>query len=332
MVEGVYLGHTSRNAAHRNVSQEDDVAADVETSPFAGGGRQDPNKTKSSSTTDTETIAVLVDIEKRSDWQVPLNAGAWKRTVMNLFANSMKYTHEGHIQVSLKRVTQSGPTGDQDYACFVVSDTGIGMNAEYLKHRLFTPFAQENSLAAGTGLGLSIVKQIVNNIGGQIDVQSEIGIGTRIRVLAPLAASPVANGAPSAVQPSRSIDAAGILQGQTLCLVSLDCPTEDDQGQAGGLSLEAKRLLALKPLISQLASDWFGMKVVSAKSLDETPSDCYLAQTSLLKKLDTKRSVHNGGGTESAQSGAVLALDSAGTENLRHPVIGGRAITQLRYP
>lgn len=325
VVEGVYVGHTSSNAAHRNLTPEDDVASDIRDSAFN-------DKSKSPPPTGNGSIAVLIDIEKRSDWQVPLNAGAWKRIVMNLFANSMKYTIQGHIQVSLKRVTQSGPTGDQDYACFVVSDTGIGMNAEYLKHRLFTPFAQENSLAVGTGLGLSIVKQIVNNIGGQIEVQSEVGIGTRIRVLAPLAASPVANGAPSAMQPSRSADEAGMLQGRTLCLVSLDCPTEDDQGRHGDLSVEAKRLYALKPLISQLASDWFGMKVVSAKSLDETPSDCYLAQTALLEGLGSECSDHSGEGFESGQAGAVLALDSAGTELLRHPVVNGRAITQLRYP
>ncbi|GAB7348884.1 hypothetical protein MBLNU459_g7581t4 [Dothideomycetes sp. NU459] len=331
VIEGVYLGHHSSTATHRKAGHEDCAAAKTALSD----GAVLPQSTTSgcAATCNDGHVAVLIDIDERPDWKVPLNAGAWKRIVMNLFANSMKYTVRGHIEVSLKRITQTDQSGvAQDYACFVISDTGIGMNAEYLKHRIFTPFAQENPLAVGTGLGLSIVKQIVANIGGQIEVQSEVGIGTRVRVLAPLAANPVVEPPASPAQPIQSLDKAEELRGRTLCLVSLDCPI-DGHHPAGSLSTEAKRLLAIKPLITKIASDWFGMKVTSAKSLYETSSDYYLALTSYLETAAPESPVDNTGKNHfSAKKLAVLALDSAWKDRSRHLVINGRAVTRIQYP
>ena len=53
-----------------------------------------------------------------------------------------------------------------------ITDTGKGISSSYLRSQLFTPFAQENTLAPGTGLGLSIVKSIVTMLGGTIDIFS----------------------------------------------------------------------------------------------------------------------------------------------------------------
>jgi signal transduction histidine kinase len=63
----------------------------------------------------------------------------------------------------------------------VFEDTGGGISPEYLEH-LFEPFS---SHARGTGLGLSIVHKIVRDHGGRIDVQSQIGEGTKITVELP---------------------------------------------------------------------------------------------------------------------------------------------------
>lgn len=70
---------------------------------------------------------------------------------------------------------------EQDGICtyrWKIADTGIGMSKEFLKH-IFEPFAQEKqdarSVYHGTGLGMSIVKNLVEQMGGTIEVDSETG-------------------------------------------------------------------------------------------------------------------------------------------------------------
>jgi signal transduction histidine kinase len=59
-----------------------------------------------------------------------------------------------------------------------VQDTGQGISPEYLRTRIFQPFAQENNKSAGTGLGLSIVRSLVNMLEGDIDIKSILNTGT----------------------------------------------------------------------------------------------------------------------------------------------------------
>lgn len=67
-----------------------------------------------------------------------------------------------------------------------VEDSGKGMSKDYLKHRLYSPFAQEDPLSVGTGLGLSIVRQLVTELDGAIAIQSEVDCGTTVQVTAPV--------------------------------------------------------------------------------------------------------------------------------------------------
>jgi len=61
-----------------------------------------------------------------------------------------------------------------------VADSGEGISREYLKNNLFTPFVQENPTLFGMGLGMSIVRQIVGELNGSIDVQSQVGAGMEV--------------------------------------------------------------------------------------------------------------------------------------------------------
>jgi signal transduction histidine kinase/CheY-like chemotaxis protein len=138
-----------------------------------------------------QSVAVILDIAGASDWVFKSEAGAWRRIVMNLFGNALKYTETGIIRVSLRADRlQSRSDGSQlSMVEFRIIDTGKGISSDYLKNRLYTPFAQEDSLSVGTGLGLSIVRQIVTALGGNMDIQSEPGDGTTVTVLIPLEAS-----------------------------------------------------------------------------------------------------------------------------------------------
>ncbi|TKA75279.1 hypothetical protein B0A55_05085 [Friedmanniomyces simplex] len=128
------------------------------------------------STTDEEEITVTLDIQKRDSWTTDLSRGAWTRILTNLVGNSLKYTKTGVVAVTL-----SASNSDQDITSIelVVQDSGIGMTQRFLNSDLFTPYKQADSNSTGTGLGLSIVKQIAKDLNAKLDVQSELGKGTR---------------------------------------------------------------------------------------------------------------------------------------------------------
>jgi signal transduction histidine kinase len=100
------------------------------------------------------------------------------RLIVNLLDNAIKYTEQGSITLSARE--RDGE------AIFEVADTGIGILPEHLHHvfeRLYTVDAARSS--GGAGLGLSIARQIVQAHGGRIEVQSEVGNGTRFTVYLP---------------------------------------------------------------------------------------------------------------------------------------------------
>ena len=103
----------------------------------------------------------------------------------NLISNAIKYTTAGgKIDFSIKELPQI----DEEYATYKieVADTGIGMSPDYLPH-LFDSFVREHnsteSKIAGTGLGLPIVKKMVELMGGTIEVESELGKGTKFTIV-----------------------------------------------------------------------------------------------------------------------------------------------------
>jgi CheY-like chemotaxis protein len=103
---------------------------------------------------------------------------------MNLFGNSLKFTSDGYVHVILRQLPLSDGDPNKVKVELSVLDTGKGISQEFLKNQLFHPFSQENPLQTGTGLGLAIVSSIVTseNVGGNVDVWSEEGVGTEIKV------------------------------------------------------------------------------------------------------------------------------------------------------
>jgi signal transduction histidine kinase len=98
---------------------------------------------------------------------------------LNLIVNAAQSITEGSIEDNEISVsTALAPDG-----CVVVSvrDTGSGMSAE-VKRKLFSPFFTTKPVGIGTGLGLSICQRIINEIGGTITVESEVGRGTEFKV------------------------------------------------------------------------------------------------------------------------------------------------------
>ena len=125
----------------------------------------------------------------------------------NLLSNAFKFTQEGAV-ISLS-VTQMDHSEISKYK-FVVSDTGIGMSPEFLK-RLYEPYARELRFsakqAAGTGLGMSITKNLISQMDGEIQVESQPGKGSVFTVILPFPAGPEL---PSASLPDKQAQAVSL--------------------------------------------------------------------------------------------------------------------------
>ena len=107
-----------------------------------------------------------------------------QKIFLNILSNSVKFTPEGG-RVSMVAETCAAP--DDRYGLkVVISDTGIGISEEFLP-RIFEPFAQKHRVGTtkipGTGLGLSIVRQLVDLLGGTIDITSQPNEGTTVTVV-----------------------------------------------------------------------------------------------------------------------------------------------------
>ena len=108
------------------------------------------------------------------------------QVLTNLVSNAVKYTVEGTIEIS---VSSPGPAGASCTYRFEVADSGVGFDATE-QDRVFERFRQledgYSKSGRGVGLGLSIVKQVVETMGGDVEVESAKGVGSRFVVTLPL--------------------------------------------------------------------------------------------------------------------------------------------------
>ena len=123
-------------------------------------------------------LEVVVAIESAVPTVVTGDPGRVRQVLTNLVANAIKFTDTGEVVV---RVAMAEFSGDGAMVRFAVSDTGDGMAPETLDH-VFQPFIQADSSTSrkygGTGLGLTISRQLVELMGGECGVSSELGEGS----------------------------------------------------------------------------------------------------------------------------------------------------------
>ncbi|KAK3395293.1 hsp90-like protein [Podospora didyma] len=210
-------------------------------------------------------VQIYLDIDPSVDWSFRVHPGAFRRIVMNLVGNSLKFTTSGFIRITLRQelYSNSQQCPSEKRVILTVSDSGKGIGQDYLRHHLFTPFSQEDQFAPGTGLGLSLVRQMAITLGGNIDVASQVGQGTTITVSLPLPQSQAGDqDEPTFDQNYKS------LAGYSVCLRGFDSAIKIREGFHRE---DTKQKSPLK-LIESICRDWLHMKIVPEPDTSvETP-------------------------------------------------------------
>jgi two-component system, sensor histidine kinase and response regulator len=134
----------------------------------------------------TKGLELIVNVEPQITSRVLGDPQRLRQCLVNLVSNAIKFTQAGEIVIEVR--CKQGANGDS-LTYFEVRDTGMGI-AEKTLDSLFQPFVQADSSTTrhfgGTGLGLSIVRRLVELMGGEIGVSSEVGIGSRFFFTLPL--------------------------------------------------------------------------------------------------------------------------------------------------
>ncbi|MCF8531994.1 MAG: response regulator [Reyranella sp.] len=163
-----------------------------------------------------------------------------QQILFNLLGNAIKFTETGSVRLTVEHLPGHAPAdghAGEVQLRIRVSDTGIGLTAEQ-RERLFQPFVQaDNSTTrrfGGTGLGLSIVRRLAEVMRGDVEVESEVGIGSTFVVKVRLGAAP-----PAVLQRSRSL-----LEGLSL---SLALPDPDEAGAIMGYLANAGATVRCAP-------------------------------------------------------------------------------------
>jgi len=185
---------------------------------------------------------------------VMVDAKRLRQVLLNLLSNAVKFTDVGQVSLRVLRLPSSVDSVTTVRLRFEVEDSGIGMSNQHIG-RLFQPFeqlAEAPRRESGSGLGLAISQQLVELMGGEIEVQSGLGQGSLFKfdLEVPVASKPAADAPPQKriidyEGPRRSILVVDDVDNNRAVLMDMLSPLGFDVFDASdgrGALLEAKRL------------------------------------------------------------------------------------------
>jgi len=223
-----------------------------------------------------------------------------RQVLSNLISNAIKFTDNGTIKVC---VDHKGDAADGCLSIFVM-DTGIGVTEEQ-RLRLFKPFSQADTatgrLYGGTGLGLAICKQLIEAMGGQIGVVSELGVGSQFWFILP---------APPTTAPRSSATSVRALPEPAATQRSLRVLTVDDHPVSQQLP---KMLLEISGHYVQQVSD--GDSAI--KRLKEEPFDLVLMDVQM-PGIDGPTATRLVRTTEGPNRTVPIVAVTANTDQIEH--------------
>lgn len=294
VIESVFAGYNFQHMHANQLSKNDDGAENSDGVPHPG--KVEPvlasEQLDSIFSYEDESkgsfgdVSIFIVIDPALSWTFHTHAGAIRRAIMNIFGNALKYTRTGTIRVLLTQEESPASHRTKRIVKLVVQDTGKGIGPEFLRYRLFKPFAQEDELAPGTGLGLSLVKQIVTRLRGKIFVDSQVGIGTTVTLTLPLEQSPPTPD--GLLQPTEADEAfeghLRGLEGLRVCLLGFRCEKKDSGLEGHGIIrdicrnwlsmevIEETQISAPKPVLALISEDTLPDSFSPAESFTAVPT------------------------------------------------------------
>jgi len=151
-----------------------------------------------------------------------------RQTLLNLLSNACKFTKQGDVRLSVKRMKDDG----KPWLEFSVADSGIGMTPEQME-KLFQEFTQADSTTSrqfgGTGLGLAITRRLCRMMGGDVTVTSELGKGSTFTIRLPAEGAQADMPAAQPAAPARAVVAAARKggNGKTIMVVDDDATARE---------------------------------------------------------------------------------------------------------
>jgi signal transduction histidine kinase/DNA-binding response OmpR family regulator len=159
---------------------------EIEESPFDLRGVVEDAMDLATSQAAEKDIDLAYIIEEEVPEGLVGDGNRIRQVLVNLLANGVKFTDEGYVRV---RVAEVREREDDIVVGFEVEDTGPGIPEEG-RESLFDAFTQADASTTrehgGTGLGLAVVSELVDHMGGALDIDSTVGEGTTVRFVVPL--------------------------------------------------------------------------------------------------------------------------------------------------
>lgn len=254
-------------------------------------------------------VTTILDIDRPTNcnWRCRIAAGGWRRIIMNLVTNALKYTDKGQVYIGLKSEAVKG-SRKRENAVLTVADSGQGMSKGFLEEGLYQAFSQENTLVEGMGLGMSMVQRIVQAFHGTIDVNSDqIGGGTRVTVTIPIEKTQVAK-QPNDPEEDEKRDR---LRGVQAGIYNTKITPARSAGHV------AMRPTLLASVTKALQQDGLGVAQVS--SLDDVTKQLVVVTEGDLALLDREHQQHDSNRSNSSQSittPVIVICDSVQSERI----------------
>jgi signal transduction histidine kinase/CheY-like chemotaxis protein len=138
-------------------------------------------------------LELVTDVGHDCPEMVVGDVSRFRQVIVNLLTNAVKFTARGEVVVTVSAPVLTNADEPAVRLEVSVSDTGIGIPADRM-HRLFQPFSQVDSsttrVYGGTGLGLAISRRLAQAMGGDLQVTSQVGIGSTFTFTAAMRTSP----------------------------------------------------------------------------------------------------------------------------------------------
>lgn len=137
----------------------------------------------------TKNLELQIEM-KSENLMCKIDISAYEKIIYKLLDNAVKFTHKGYVKLILDKVIKD----ESQYINISVEDSGIGISAEDLEI-IFDRFRQSSEGLKrnyeGTGIGLSIAKRFVELLGGEIQVKSRLGEGSKFTISLPCLRTPL---------------------------------------------------------------------------------------------------------------------------------------------